>query len=167
MEILSFRPLCVAASRDARFVIGKFVSGEWTFASWMFFLQRQLFRTNVHFPYEPMVSCLKPPKIVLSAAAAAQAFSIPSANQQKCTVETMFDSACKLVCAIVQATAPSRKLAGDWCLDGFQKRVNGWTKSILSQCCLLWKFRSWPRALHPSLVGCPAAGGSMEYGSSS
>ena len=74
-----------------------------------------------------MVSCLKPPKcsIVLSAAAVAQAFSIPRAKQQKCTVETMFDSACKLVCAIVQATAPSRKLAGDWCLDGFHKRLNG------------------------------------------
>ena len=75
----------------------------------------------------PLPICLKPPKcsIVLSAAAAAQAFSIPSAKQQKCTVETMFDSACKLVCAIVQATAPSRKLAGDWCLDGFHKRLNG------------------------------------------
>ena len=74
-----------------------------------------------------MVSCLQPPKCssVLSAAAAAKAFFIPSAKQQKCTVETRLDSACKLVCAIVQATAQSRKLAGDWCLDGFHKRLNG------------------------------------------
>ena len=33
MEVSSFPPLFVVASRDAKFVIGKFVSGEWTLAS--------------------------------------------------------------------------------------------------------------------------------------